>query len=189
MFAAKPIYNITPFTLLDYPDKTACILWFAGCNMRCVYCYNPDIVDGEGKLAIEDVITFLKKRTNLIDAVVLSGGECTRYKGISELAHTIKELGMLVKIDTNGTETETIKQLIDNQLVDYIALDLKALETDFYTITQSKLFQRFNKTLDHLIRIKFPFEIRTTYHSELTGKDSLNKMIDFIYEKGYRGNY
>lgn len=67
---AKPIYSISPFTLLDYPDKTACILWFAGCNMRCLYCYNPDIVLGKGKISYEEALKFLKTRVNLLDGVV-----------------------------------------------------------------------------------------------------------------------
>ena len=74
MYADKPIFSITPFTLLDYPDKTACIIWFAGCNMMCVYCYNPEIVKGKGMLSVDDALNFLKSRINLIDAVVLSGG-------------------------------------------------------------------------------------------------------------------
>jgi pyruvate formate lyase activating enzyme len=95
--ATKPVYSITPFTLLDYPHKTACILWFAGCNMKCVYCYNPDIVFGKGKISISEVLNFLNRRKSLLDGVVLSGGECTSHKNIRQLLQEIKKLGFLVK--------------------------------------------------------------------------------------------
>ncbi|HJR99561.1 MAG TPA: 4Fe-4S cluster-binding domain-containing protein, partial [Flavobacterium sp.] len=73
---AKIISNITPFTLLDYPDKSSCILWYAGCNMRCLYCYNPEIVLGKGTISFSEVLLFLKTRIGLLNAVVFSGGEC-----------------------------------------------------------------------------------------------------------------
>ncbi len=189
MFVAKPIYSITPFTILDYPDKTACIIWFAGCNMKCVYCYNPDIVGGEGKLTIDDALKFLRSRINLIDGVVLSGGECTQFDGLEDLARQIKQLGMLVKIDTNGSNPAVIKSFIDRGLVDYVSLDFKALADDYFSITQSKLFTRFITTLELLINSDVTFEIRTTVHSELISNSKLTEMIDLAYEKGYRGNY
>ena len=70
----KSVSNITPFTLLDYPDKTACILWYAGCNMRCLYCYNPEVVFGKGKFSFPEMVSFLETRKGLLDAVVFSGG-------------------------------------------------------------------------------------------------------------------
>jgi len=189
MFVAKPIYSITPFTLLDYPDKTACIIWFAGCNMKCVYCYNPEIVRGEGKLTIDEALKFLKSRIKLIDAVVLSGGESTQFDDLENFAVKIKQLGMLVKIDTNGSNPAVIKSFIDRGLVDYVALDFKALADDYFSITQSKLFTRFINTLELLISSAVTFEIRTTVHSELISNSKLTEMIDLVYEKGYRGNY
>ena len=107
----KAIYSITPFTLLDYPNKTACVLWFAGCNMRCVYCYNPDIVLGRGKIDFNEVILFLQKRKLLLDGVVFSGGECTIHKGIELYLEKIKQMGFAVKIDTHGSSPSVIKKL------------------------------------------------------------------------------
>jgi pyruvate formate lyase activating enzyme len=108
---AKPICNITPFTLLDYPNKSACILWYAGCNMRCLYCYNPEIVLGKGAITFSETISFLKKRKGLLDAVVFSGGECLIHKNIVEQIKEVKALGFLVKIDTNGSNSKVVKQL------------------------------------------------------------------------------
>ncbi|MBK8373283.1 MAG: 4Fe-4S cluster-binding domain-containing protein [Saprospiraceae bacterium] len=80
--------------MLDYPDKTACILWFAGCNMRCSYCYNPEIVSGKGKYSFEDIKIFLHSRKHLLDAVVLSGGECLLSNGIKDIIMEIKAVGI-----------------------------------------------------------------------------------------------
>jgi len=147
---AKPIYSITPFTLLDYPDKTACILWFAGCNMRCLYCYNPDIVLGKGKLTFQDVFTFVEKRKKLLDGVVLSGGECTLHPHIDWLMKELKNRGLKVKIDTNGSRPTVLNKLLSENLIDYVALDFKALKNNYYDITKSTLFNKFKASLNLL---------------------------------------
>jgi pyruvate formate lyase activating enzyme len=126
------VYNITPFTLLDYPDKTACIVWFAGCNMRCVYCYNVDIVRGKGRMSYDEVYGFLDTRRGLLDAVVLSGGECLMHRSIESFIIELKKRNLLVKIDTNGSYPLVLSKLINEQLIDYVALDFKAMN---YPIT------------------------------------------------------
>lgn len=186
---AKPIYSITPFTLLDYPHKTACILWFAGCNMRCLYCYNPDIVLGKGKLSFQEVLNFLKTRVNLLDGVVLSGGECTLHKNIIDLILEIKKLGFLVKIDTNGTTPKTLDGLIKEKLIDYVALDFKAPTNKFESITKSNLYSEFFCSLKLLINNNVPFEVRTTLHSSLLIQNDIQKMIDVLEEVNYKGVY
>ena len=140
---SQPIYNITPFTLLDYPDKSACIFWYAGCNMRCLYCYNPEIVLGKGTTTFSEAISFLKSRQGLLDAVVFSGGECLIHKNILDQIKIIKELGFLIKIDTNGSNPNVLKQLIERNLIDYAALDFKATKSNFQQITKSDLFLQF----------------------------------------------
>ncbi len=124
--AKKSVYDITKFTTLDYQDHLACILWFAKCNMRCSYCYNAKIVDGEGVLKNQEVFNFLQSRIGKLDAVVLSGGECTLNPDIVEFCQEIRDLGFKIKIDTNGLNPDIIKDLIDFSLVDFIALDYKA---------------------------------------------------------------
>jgi len=186
---SKPIYSLTPFTLLDYPHKSACILWFAGCNMRCLYCYNPEIVLGKGSLTFEKILSFLHSRKNLLDAVVFSGGECLLHKKSILLIAEVKKMGFLVKIDTNGSSPEVMQQLTDQHLIDYIALDYKAPHSKFQAITQSYLFDSFEKTLDLILQTKTPFEVRTTYHSDLLTENDLTTMIQFLETKKYIGNY
>jgi pyruvate formate lyase activating enzyme len=185
----QPISYITPFTLLDYPHKSACILWYAGCNMRCDYCYNPEVVLGKGTISFEEVLTFLKKRIGLLDGVVLSGGECLLHKTIVDQIRAIKEMGFYVKIDTNGSKPDCIAQLLEKKLVDYIALDFKALEDQYQRVTHSDLFTSFETTLQLLLQSHVPFEVRTTYHSELVTADDVKSMVFYLEEKGYTGTY
>jgi pyruvate formate lyase activating enzyme len=187
--ASKPIYSLTPFTLLDYPHKSACILWFAGCNMRCLYCYNPEIVRGKGTLSLEKILSFLHSRKNLLDAVVFSGGECVLHKNILPLIAEVKKMGFLVKIDTNGSSPDVIQKLLHLNEIDYIALDYKAPKSKFQSITQSDLYDSFEKTLDLILKAKISFEVRTTYHSDLLTEEDLQEMVSFLESKNYVGNY
>lgn len=186
---SKPIYSLTPFTLLDYPHKSACILWFAGCNMRCLYCYNPEIVKGKGTLSFEEILSFLHSRKNLLDAVVFSGGECVMHKNIISLITEVKKMGFLVKIDTNGSSPDVMQQLLNQKLIDYVALDFKAPKSKFKAITKSDLCEPFEKTLDVILKSEIPFEVRTTYHSDLLTEEDLMEMIRFLEFKNYAGNY
>ena len=186
---SNPIYSITPFTLLDYAHKSACILWFAGCNMRCLYCYNPEIVQGKGTISFEKALTFLHSRKNLLDAVVFSGGECLLHKNSIQLIAEVKKMGFLVKIDTNGSRPDTLQYALQNQLIDYVALDYKAMPIHFEKITQSNLFLPFQKSLHLLIESGLPFEVRTTVHSELIDRSQMQNMIQYLEHQNYRGNY
>jgi pyruvate formate lyase activating enzyme len=187
--AVRPIYSLTPFTLLDYPHKSACILWFAGCNMRCLYCYNPEIVFGKGIISFENAMQFLKGRSNLLDAVVFSGGECLLHKKSISFIAEVKKMGFLVKIDTNGSHPEVLKELIQKELIDYVALDFKAMPEKFEKITQSNLFIPFEKSLLLLLQSSIPFEVRTTVHSEILNKNDILQMISYLENIGYTGNY
>jgi pyruvate formate lyase activating enzyme len=187
--ASTPIYSITPFTLLDYPHKSACILWFAGCNMRCLYCYNPEIVLGKGRISFDETLRFLQSRQNLLDAVVFSGGECVLHKNFIPLIEKVKDMGFLVKIDTNGSSPDILMQLLDLNQIDYIALDYKAPKSKFQDITQSDLYNSFEKALDLILEYQIDFEVRTTYHSDLLTEEDLAEMVAFLESKNYVGNY
>lgn len=167
----------------------ACILWFAGCNMRCSYCYNPDIVHGKGSVSFDEIISFLLLRKNLLEAVVFSGGECVMHKNFVPFVTQIKKMGFLIKIDTNGSSPEVMQKLLAENLIDYVALDFKAPKSKFKTITKSNLYEPFEKTLDLLHIAKIPFEVRTTYHSDLLTEEDLVAMVHFLETKSYIGNY
>ncbi len=184
------IYDLTPFSLLDYPNHLAAIVWFAGCSMRCQYCYNPAIVLApSGKLSCQDILTFLGKRVNRLDGVVLSGGECSDFKELLKLCEKIKLLGFKIKLDTNGSNPEILANLITAQAIDYIALDYKAPPEKFIAITGSNLFAQFMTSLDILIGAKVEFEVRTTVHRDLLDEHDLNEMAANLKRHGYNGTF
>jgi len=186
---AKVIYDLTSFTHLDYPNHLSCIVWFSGCNMRCDYCYNKDIVFAkDGKYSYNDILDFLKTRVNLLEAVVLSGGEASSYD-LVPFCQKIKQLGFKIKLDTNGTNFLHIKELIDLNLLDYVALDYKAPEAKFTQITHSNKFDEFSKTLDLLINSNVEFEARTTVHADLLSSDDINEIIIDLKNRGYKNSY
>ena len=189
LFSTKVIYDITRFTHLDYPNHLACIIWFSGCNMRCDFCYNKEIVFAkDGSYSYDDVLEFLKTRVGLLDAVVLSGGEATSHK-LVEFCKKIKQLGFLIKLDTNGINHDSIKELLDLDLLDFIALDYKAPKDKFVPITHSNKYTDFIKTLDLLIQNNMEFEVRTTLHNDLLDANDINEIISDLKARGYSDNY
>lgn len=189
---SAPISSITPFTLQDYPHHTACILWFSGCNFRCGYCHNPDLVFCRGKkLAEEKIFSFLESRKNLLDGVVFSGGECTTFRGLIPLIERVKKMGFLIKLDTNGSNPKMVRELIERGLVDYIAIDYKAPQKKFFVVTRSKKFNNFSETLDEIFRQKsktigkIDFEVRTTIHSDLLDENDVNEIIFDLEKRGF----
>lgn len=185
----KVIYDLTPFTHLDFPDHLACIVWFSGCNMRCDYCYNKDIVFSKsGKYSYNYVLNFLKTRQNLLDGVVLSGGEATSHNLI-KFCQEIKKLGFKIKLDTNGTNPLHVEQLIKLNLLDYIALDYKAPKEKFTQITHSKEFDEFSQTLNLIINSQIEHEVRTTLHNDLLNEEDINLIIKDLKLQNYKNIY
>ncbi|AII13952.1 anaerobic ribonucleoside triphosphate reductase activating protein [Campylobacter iguaniorum] len=181
------IYDITPFSVIDYPGELAAILWFAGCNMRCLYCYNPHIVLSEGKLKFDDVSEFLHSRNGLLSAVVLSGGECTKSKDFDKVLQLAKELGYKTKVDTNGSNLDAIKANVD--FIDFVALDFKAVKDKFSQITGSNLYENWLETLRFLVASGVKFEVRTTVYSDLLSPNDINDMANLLEQNGYTGTY
>lgn len=185
----KIIYDLIKFTTTDYEGHLSCVLWFIGCNFRCLYCYNEDIVFAkEGNYSSIDILKFLKSRVGLLDAVVLCGGEATIHNLIP-ICREIKKLGFKIKLDTNGTNLRLIKELIDLKLIDYIAFDFKALEDNFFKIIQSYAYKKVIETLRYLIKIDFDFELRTTINTNLLNEKDINEMINIISSLGYKKTY
>lgn len=185
-----PIVDITKFTFQDFPEHTACIVWFAGCNFRCPYCHNPEFITGNlQKLDEQKILDFLKSRIGLLDGVVLSGGECCLFDDVYDFIKKIKEMGFLVKIDTNGTNTKLIKKLVNDKMIDFVALDYKAPKEKFKSIAGIDGFDKFDETLKFLIQSNIDMEIRTTVHTKLLNEDDVNNIILDLENKGYNKTY
>lgn len=122
------IGGIQKLSLLDYPDKTCCTLFTAGCNFRCPFCHNRALVCPEEMappIAEDEVLTFLQRRRGVLDGVCVSGGEPLMQPGLDEFLRAVKEMGFWVKLDTNGSYPDTLAQLAGAGLIDYVAMDIK----------------------------------------------------------------
>lgn len=157
--------------------------------MRCSYCYNPDIVLGKGTLRYNDALEFLKTRIGLLNGVVMSGGECSLHPHFIAFVTAVKELGYLVKVDTNGSRPRVLETLINRKLIDYVALDFKAMPDKEIAITGGRFFEDFTASLELLLSYGFAFEVRTTVHKSLLNSDDILAMSDFLNQKGYTGVY
>ena len=184
-----PIYDITPFSALDFTGKLSAIIWFSGCNLRCSYCYNPHIVFGHGSICVQDALGFLKKRQGLLDGVVMSGGEPTMYEGLLEFCKCVKALGFAVKLDTNGMNPMVLSKLQKENLLDFVSLDFKSTKEKWATVAVGGSFNAFANSLNFLIAHKTPFEVRTTIHPSLLNSEDLQQMSDFLHAHGYVGKH
>ena len=121
------ISGLQKMTLLDYPGKVACTVFLFGCNYRCPFCHNAELLEGKAEplMTKEEFLSFLSKRKGLLDAVCISGGEPTLSAGLKELMADIKTLGFSVKLDTNGSRPAILRELVEAGLVDYVAMDIK----------------------------------------------------------------
>lgn len=184
-----PIYDITPYTLLDYPTKIAAILWFAGCPLRCMYCHNSDMIKAKGRFSLQESLKFLQTRQGLLNGVVLSGGECSGYHDLKEYCFQIKQLGYAIKLDTSGVYPEMIDALVKAHVIDDIALDIKALDYNYYHITGKNYYESFVRTAQSLLKQNFPVTFRTTLYPEMMDENDVNAIVYTLYSWGYRGVY
>ena len=183
------VYDLTPFTLLDFPDTPAAIIWLAGCNLRCPYCHNPEIVFGKNEKDFDEVLLFLQKRKRVLEGVVLSGGEPTLHPKLFEICKEIKQLGYKIKIDTNGSQPKKIARLIEKGLIDFVALDLKAPEYKYEEVTGSDYFKENLETLLLLNSSQISFEVRTTIHPDLLNEHDIEALMIQLKESGVHKPY
>ena len=171
--------GIDKLSLLDYDERLSCVLFAKACNFRCPFCHNGlTVLESETYIPFDEIVAFLKSRIGKLDAVVITGGEPTLMDDIVEKIKTIKSMGFLVKLDTNGTKPEVIKELIDLKLVDYIAMDIKNSEAK-YPITCGVAhinFKKIKESIALIINSNIDYEFRTTLVSEYHDIDSIKEM-------------
>lgn len=185
----KLFESLTPFTLLDFEGFPSAILWFCGCNMRCDYCYNPEIVLGKGEFSFDDFQGFFKSRANLLKGIVLCGGEPTLHKEIENSTSELKNMGYKIKLDTNGTKPKVVKKLIENHLIDYVALDFKAPQKKFEIVTKSNEWNYFLETLQILVYSSIEYEVRTTFYGGLLEIGDIETICDILESVGFDKKY
>lgn len=172
------IGGLQKVTLLDFPSKVACIVFTTGCNFRCPYCQNGSLVLNTGEkelLDLEEIFAYLKKRKGILDGVCISGGEPLLQNNLKELLMQIKKMGFAIKLDTNGTSPNKLKELIDLQLVDYVAMDIKNNFAKYQETVGVKnpFLEAVKASIQLLEESSIPHEFRTTIVKELHTVDDI----------------
>ena len=154
-------------SLIDYPGKISCVLFFSGCNFSCPYCHNPDLARGRAhpgqQIAEETVFDFLTRRRGLVEGVVLTGGEPSLNRHLPRICRRIKDLGYPVKLDTNGSRPQVLEALLAEHLIDYAAMDIKTMPEAYYpTLRPVDRPQDMDASIDLLLAAGIDYEFRTT---------------------------
>lgn len=179
------IQGLQKLTLLDFPEKVACTVFTAGCNFRCPFCHNASLVvdiPSVGDVTEEEFFSFLKKRQGILDGVCVTGGEPLLQPGIEKFICKIKELGYAVKLDTNGSFPDKLKELVLKELVDYVAMDIKNCLDDYgVTIGVSDFdVSSIEESVRFLKEGHVPYEFRTTVVKGYHSKESFEKIGQWI---------
>lgn len=171
------ISGLLKFSMIDFPGSISAIVFTQGCNLRCAYCHNPELIppaqNEEYALTEEEVLEYLQRRKNSLDGVVITGGEPTLQKDLPAFASKLKAMGYMVKLDTNGTNPDMVKNLIDNKLVDFIAMDIKAPFEKYRQVCGPADTQKVKQTMDIILSSGINYQFRTTYDKEVLNDNDI----------------
>ena len=193
------IHGFNKTTLLDYPEHVAATIFTGGCNFCCPFCHNGELVLHPGHFPLiteEEIMGFLRKRKNVLSGVCITGGEPTLQPDLMDFVIGIKELGLLVKLDTNGYEPRVLRSLLEQGLLDYVAMDLKNSREKYAVTVGKKDFEieRIEESVSLLLHSSIPYEFRTTVVKQLHEEEDFAKMGQWIkgakayYIQSYRDN-
>jgi len=179
-------------SLIDYPEKISAIIFTQGCNFKCPYCHNPELINKKNdspnpssiqtkNIGAEHILEFLDSRKGKLDGVVITGGEPTLHKDLPEFIEKIKELGFCVKLDTNGTNPKMLKKLLDEKLIDYVAMDIKAPIEKYEEVVCAKInTEKVLKNIEILKKSHIDYEFRTTVVKSQLSADDFEKIGEMI---------
>ena len=177
------IVGIDKLSLLDYEDKVSVVLFSKNCNFRCPFCHNGDSVLGaQEEIDFSDILAFLKTRVGLVDAVVFSGGEPTLEDDLENKIKEVKKLGYLIKLDTNGTNPELLEKLLDDQVVDYVAMDIKNTPS-LYAQTSGVNhvdMEKIKKSISIIMSKAPDYEFRTTLVKEFHERMNYDNFFELV---------
>ncbi|MBZ0307981.1 MAG: anaerobic ribonucleoside-triphosphate reductase activating protein [Anaerolineae bacterium] len=178
------IGGLQKFSLIDYPGKLACVIFTRGCNFRCPYCHNPELVCPESYLRpieAEYLWKFLHARRYMLDAVVVSGGEPTIHHDLPEFLEKIKSMGYAIKLDTNGSLPQYLAEVMELRLVDFIAMDVKASLARYQKVTRAHFtVAAIEESIQLIKNSGIPHEFRTTVVKSLCGEEELKSIHGLI---------
>ena len=178
-------YGLQKLTLLDYPGNMAATVFTGGCKFRCPFCHNRSLVflnENDSEIANEDIFDFLKSRNKILDGICITGGEPLLHKGITAFIKRVRDLGLKVKLDTNGSNFEALRKLIDEKLVDYVAMDIKN-SPEKYAMTiglENYDLSEIEKSKNYLLENHVDYEFRTTIVREFHELEDLRKIGEWI---------
>jgi pyruvate formate lyase activating enzyme len=182
------IGGLQKLSLIDYPGVPAAVVFTQGCNIRCPYCHNPQLVYPhlfETSISDEEVFNFFKKRQKLLKGVVITGGEPTLQKDLAEFIEKIKKLNLLVKLDTNGTNPKVLKYLIDKNFLDFIAMDIKSPEDKYSLFFKKSGLEMIKQSLNIIQSSGIPHLFRTTYDKSILNEIDLSAIKRLVATSTY----
>lgn len=184
------IGGLIKFTLIDYPGRVAAVVFTQGCNFRCRYCHNPELVYPQlfqEPIAQEEVLAFLRHRQGTLDGVVVTGGEPTLQPDLLDFLSEIKQLGYSVKLDTNGARPDVLRQVLEKNLADYVAMDIKAPLPKYPLITSVPCNEAdLRQSMDLLRHSGIAHEFRTTYDTTVLTDEDIQTITDWVQGSRYR---
>ena len=177
--------------MIDFPGKVSAILFTRGCNLRCAYCHNPELLEYNASqpdaLTEEELDEFLEKRKGRLDGIVITGGEPTLQADLADFCAKLKKMGYLVKLDTNGTNPQVVEDLLKQKLVDFIAMDIKAPFEKYAAITgveaNSTVLQQ---SIDLIRQSGLAYQFRTTYDKEVLTDSDIAALNQLTEGKNYK---
>jgi pyruvate formate lyase activating enzyme len=171
-------------SFIDYPGKISVVLFSRGCNFRCFYCHNPELVYPElydKEISFDEAFEFLLTRKGKIDAVVFSGGEPTIHNDIFECLNIVKKEGFLLKLDTNGSNPQVLERIIKEKLVDYIAMDIKTSFDKYDMVIQSKAdVNSITQSIKLITESDLRYEFRTTWDNKIISSDDIEEIRKYL---------
>lgn len=169
-------------SFVDFPNNISAVVFTFGCNFNCWFCHNRKIIEGEKveKFSEEDILNFLEKRKGQLDGLVISGGEPTLSSGLKEFIIKVKNMGFLIKLDTNGTNPHILRNLLEENLLDFVAMDVKTSPKKYCEITQKNVdLKKIEESINLLKNSKINYEFRTTFAPDvkLSDIEEIGKLI------------
>ena len=163
------IGGLLKFSMIDFPGYISAIVFTQGCNIRCKYCHNPELlpISGETSYSEEEILYYLEKRKKCLEGLVITGGEPTLQPDLKDFIKKVRSFGYKIKLDTNGTNPQMVRELINEHLVDFIAMDVKAPFEKYHLVCGTVDTRKVQETMSLIIESGIAYQFRTTYYKKV----------------------
>ena len=181
------IGGFNKLTTQDFPGNLACIIFTSGCNFNCDYCYNRELVENKApEINKEEIFSYLEERKNMLDGIVISGGEPTIWEDLIPFIEELRKYNFKIKLDTNGYRPEVLKEIINRKLVDYIAMDIKAIFNKYFKVINKNIdTDKILESIELIKKSNIDHEFRTTLIKGIHSKEDLKTMVDLVDGEPY----